>query len=124
MHLDKTSMEILKYIKENRPASIENISAFVSDKALAENCVSSLKSKKLIGGLTPVNYHTPNGVQSVTTSPYEITADGFAYLEDIKRKERKAIWDNIHKWANTIIALLALLTAIPALMLSIKQLLR
>ena len=69
MHLDKTSLKILRYIKENRPASIENIVEFVSNKALAENCVASLKSKNLIIGLTPVTCHTPNGIQCATASP-------------------------------------------------------
>lgn len=91
MQLDETSTRILRYIKDNRPAKIEDIIKYVSNKSLAENCVLSLKSKKLIRGLTPVTYHTPSGIQCADASPYEITADGLAYLDSLEMQEKQEL---------------------------------
>lgn len=124
MQLDKTSTKILIFIRDNSPASTEDISALISNKTLAESCILSLIRKNYIKGLIPYTYHTPNGVRSTYSSPYTITADGIAYLEISKKENRKEKLKIFHDWVNTIIALLALLTAIPALILSVKQLLK
>lgn len=49
------------------------------------------------------------------TDYYSITLKGIEYLCQHK-------WEKFHIWLNTIISLLALLVAIPALVLTIKQL--
>ena len=117
MHLDKTSIEILKYIKDKHPARIEDIFAFISDKPLAEKCVASLKTKKLIVGLTPVTYHTPDGIQCVTTSPYEITADGLACLENREKEQPHTIKGKMFKWLkDNALEVIAIIISIFALL--------
>lgn len=117
MHIDETSIKILRYIKDNAPASNEAISAFIGDKALAENCVSSLITKKLIIGLVPVTFHTPNGLKSATTSPYNITADGLAYLENLENEQPQTIRGKITKWLkNNALEIIAIIISILALL--------
>lgn len=107
MRLDKTSVKILKYIKDNQPFGIDGIK---KPDALIKKCISSLIEKKLIKDITVNFYENLTDYTQITVSPYEITADGLAYLE-LHKKEK---WENFHKWANTIIAILALITAIYA----------
>ena len=117
MHLDKTSIKILRYIKDNAPASNKAISAFIGDKALTDNCVSSLITKKLIIGLLPVTSHTPNGFKSATTSPYVITADGLAYLEELDNEQPQTTRGKIAKWfKNNALEIIAIIISIIALL--------
>lgn len=122
--LDKTSIAILEYIKNNAPADTKDIDSLVSNLQTTEKHLYALKAHNFIIGKTLKSLTTDNGIKYLSFSPYEITPDGLAYLENDKDQKRKEKFDNFHKWVNTIIAALALLSAIPALILSIMQLLK
>ena len=117
MNLDETSTKILIFIKDNSPASTEDISAFVSDKALAESCIVSLIRKNYIKGLIPYTYHTPNGIKSGNSSPYTITADGLAYLETLEKEQPQTIKGKLFKWVkDNALEIIAIIISIIALL--------
>ena len=120
MLLDKTAVKILKYIRDNAPTELEAVASLVHSETVAEKYVHSLKTHRFIRGLSSRMIQTPNGPVMHTFAPFEITPEGLACLENTKREK----WDNFHQWANTIIAALALLSAIPALIISITQLMK
>ena len=87
MNIDETSTQILIYIRDNSVVSIETLYNVVQNKSLADMCVSSLLSKKLIEGLNYQIAYSSNGAKAFPCSPYKITADGLAYLENLKTEK-------------------------------------
>jgi hypothetical protein len=115
--LDEASVKILNYIKDNAPAKTEDISLFVSDEQLAESCISSLKTKNLIEGLNFNTYFTPNGIKSVSCSPYTITADGLSFLEQLESERPQTLKGKSIKWLkDNILELIAIIISIIALL--------
>ena len=76
-----------------------------------------LHNRELIKGVPAPNIQNTNCNLSITQK-------GKCFLELHLAQEKQNRQENIHKWVNTIIAALAFLTSIPALMLSIMQLLQ
>lgn len=91
MLLDKTAVKILKYIRDNAPTELETVASLVHSETVAEKYVHSLKTHRFIRGLSSRMIQTPNGPVMHTFAPFEITPEGLACLEDIK-KERLRFW--------------------------------
>lgn len=117
MQLDETSTKVLIFVKDNSPASTEDIYAFISNDVLAESCIISLIRKNYIKGLTPNTCYTPKGVRCVNSSPYAITADGLAYLENYEKEQPQTIRGKITKWLkNNALEIIAIIISIIALL--------
>ncbi len=129
--LDKHSIEILMFIQTNGKTTTEQIKNKFPALCNIQKNIDFLSKNEYIKGLTskcvPLpGFHKIDDVrfQTIYRSPYEITPNGLAFIESFKNQKRQEQWDNFHKWTNTIIAALALLSAIPALILSIMQLMQ
>lgn len=60
--------------------------------------------------------------RNFNSNTIRLTESGIAHVEEIYSRERNNRSNKMHQWTNTIVAVLALITAIGALIVSIMQL--
>lgn len=122
--LDSRGEAILKYIGSHSPITFKELRQHFSrwsQKDLNE-IIDILDKKKFVN--LPNADRLFYGHISLDDLVISITYTGQLYLENQSYLAEERHFVRFHSWVNTIIAILAFLTAIPALILSVMQLLQ
>lgn len=122
--LDSRGETILKYIGSHNPTTFKALHQRfprLSEKDL-KGIIDILEKKKFVN--LPNSDRLFYGRITLDDLEVSITYAGQLYLENLSYRSEERRFARFHTWANTIIAILAFLTAIPALILSVMQLLQ
>ena len=111
--LSNDQLKILKYLYNNNQCALKDLEVYFGFNESSDKCLRQLSLNGYVSRIYVNN-----------TKCYSITHNGKAYVEKVASTSAETKFSHTHIWVNSVIAVMALLTAISALVVSIMQLLQ
>lgn len=115
--LDDISRNVLSFINQNGETDVISIKNFLNGDISVQTVIDFLSAEGYIRGVNRTNIGITD-IKIKYLPPYKITQKGISCLFEQQENIKEKAFNHFHAWANTVIAIFALIVSIIALILS------